>query len=510
MVTIMLVTIGAIASILTPIVIQYYNEKQTPFSYQVILIVVLSMLVAYVLQVILIIFRENFASTFNVNYLFQLIEKLINVQYDELIKREPTYLINRVLIAVDSLYLFLISSLPSITQSVVVILTTIAITLKISWKICLLLLLLLPINFFGYHYINKQLNRKMEFMQKQSASTNKDLVASFSNIDYIKSQSNYEGIGNLLRPQIKSMYASLADTNKYAQITSLTIVFMNQVIQNLIIFWISYLIIKQAMPVGNLMLISLVIPMYYSALSNLSQVNIDLKTLSTSQTFIQSELNNNKEDVGEISITEIQSIEINNPSFLLSTREINYDMIEKIVLGDIVYVEGDSGSGKTSLLRLILKFRDSTGITINGEFLSKVKNDTLRKRVGYVTQSPLILSTTLENNIGMGNPLSSSQKKIIEESRILAPLLIKMDWDTVIVENGGNLSGGEQQRIAICRVLIQEVDLIILDESLSNIDRESAKDIMDYLTIKGINKMLIFTSHDPTYKKYANKVINLS
>ncbi|MEG2708897.1 MAG: ABC transporter ATP-binding protein, partial [Vagococcus sp.] len=92
MVTIMLVTIGAIASILTPIVIQYYNEKQTPFSYQVIIIVVLSMLVAYVLQVILIIFRENFTSTFNVNYLFQLIEKLINVQYDELIKREPTYL----------------------------------------------------------------------------------------------------------------------------------------------------------------------------------------------------------------------------------------------------------------------------------------------------------------------------------------------------------------------------------------------------------------------------------
>lgn len=508
--TIILVTIGAITSIITPLMIQYYNAKNIQLSYQIILIVLGSMTISFLLQIIMMIFRENFAAKFNVNYLFELLEKLTKISYNTFVEKESTYLINRIMVAVDTLYLFIVSSFPVVIEAIFVIILSLIIILFISWKISLVLLCLLPLNFFGYQLINKRLADKMEKMQQQSASANKDLIVAFSNIDYVKAQTNSNQMNLLLKPNITKMYRTLANTNKYAQVSSSSISFINQVIQNSTYLWTSLMIINNTMPVENLIIISILIPMYYNALSSLSKVNIDYKSLMTSKNFIQTELEEQTEDNGRQILSSIETIDFNHPQFKLKNKVLKYNIVESIKKNDIVYLEGDSGSGKTSLLRLLLKFRTASGIQINKVALTNFNNESLRNRIAYLSQNPLILSNTLEKNIGMGKPLSYAQKKFIEESNILSSILKNKNWDSVLFENGGNLSGGEKQRIAICRMIIQQADLYILDESLSNIDTESAHAIMTFLTQHASNKLIIFTSHDKQFATYATKQIHIT
>lgn len=152
---------------------------------------------------------------------------------------------------------------------------------------------------------------RMEKMQKDAASANKDLIVTLSNVDNIKSQANVSALEHLLKPKMIAMYDSLANNNKYAQVTSNAIVFINQLVQNMTYIWASILIVQNEFPVGNLIILSIVIPMYYSALSDLSKANVDYKSLTISNEFIKNNLDLLREENGEIKIQNINNIEFN-------------------------------------------------------------------------------------------------------------------------------------------------------------------------------------------------------
>ena len=75
-----------------------------------------------------------------------------------------------------------------------------------------------------------------------------------------------------------------------------------------------------------------------------------------------------------------------------------------------------------------------------------MENSSLRNKIAYISQDPTILSTSLENNIGMGRKLTRDEKYLIETSGILSPIFKEKHWDSVLLENGANLSGGEKQK----------------------------------------------------------------
>ena len=135
LITSLLVVIGSLTSMITPLFIQYFNENKIKLTYEIMLFIVIVMLFSFLLQTFMLVYRENFAAKFNSNYLFKLISKLTKISYDGFIEKEPTYLINRIFTSVDSLYLFLINSVSTIVKSCFVILLSLGIVGFISWKI---------------------------------------------------------------------------------------------------------------------------------------------------------------------------------------------------------------------------------------------------------------------------------------------------------------------------------------------------------------------------------------
>ena len=500
--------VTTLTSLIAPIIIQYLTNKKNLNS-QAMIYIFLAMLLSLVIQLVIMVYKENFAARFNSNYLFTLINKMIHLKYDSYITLEPTYLINRIFSAVDALYLFLISSFSVTIKSIFTILLSLLMVSYLSIEIVLFMVLLIPLNYFGFKYINKKLKVRMENMQKNAAVANKNLISTLSNQDAVKAGISAEILENLLYEKINLMYQSVASTNKFAQSTSSIVAFINQSFQTFVYIRTSMLIAADNLPISSLIILSILLPLVFYSLSELSKVTIDLNTLTTANTFIKDSLDKNIERDGDIDIGAIVSIQLFFPTFEIDGNQFQYRIQENLQNGDRVYLTGKSGSGKSSLLKLLLKFRESSGIMINDLPINAINNKSLRNKIAYLAQEPTILTETLEKNIGMGTPLSYEQKQLILNTGILNPILKTTDWETVLTENGSNLSGGEKQRIAVARLILADADVYILDESTSNIDEESSQAIFETLLECVKDKIFIFTSHDKKNSQYANKIINI-
>lgn len=141
---------------------------------------------------------------------------------------------------------------------------------------------------------------------------------------------------------------------------------------------------------------------------------------------------------------------------------------------------GHSGSGKTSLTRILLRFSDieSGEITIDGQNIRDVSQQSLRQSIAYVPQEPLLFHRTLRENISYGKPDASDAE--IEHAATLAhasEFIAKLPqgMDTLVGERGVKLSGGQRQRIAIARAILKDAPILVLDEATSALDSESEK-----------------------------------
>ena len=170
----------------------------------------------------------------------------------------------------------------------------------------------------------------------------------------------------------------------------------------------------------------------------------------------------------------------------------------EIKAGQRVGLAGRSGGGKTTLTKLILRFADPTqgSISIDGQNIADVTQDSLRKNIAYVPQEAYLFHRSLRENIAYGK-LNATDSQIIEAAKKAhAWEFIKempQGLDTVVGERGAKLSGGQRQRIAIARAILKDAPILVLDEATSALDSESEKLIQDALEklMKGRTSIVI-------------------
>lgn len=186
-------------------------------------------------------------------------------------------------------------------------------------------------------------------------------------------------------------------------------------------------------------------------------------------------------------------------------KDLDFSYGEKSVLNNInlniknnkiTSIVGKSGSGKSTLVKLIMRFMNSNGISISGCSLDDIQTNHLRNIESYMTQDSDIFASSIMENIRIGN-LNATDEQAIEASKKASlhnfVLSLKNGYDTKVGELGDTLSGGEKQRIALARAFVHDGDLLILDESTSNLDSLNESIILK--SIKNHNKATILISH---------------
>ncbi|MFV1972695.1 MAG: ABC transporter ATP-binding protein/permease, partial [Thiohalobacterales bacterium] len=167
-------------------------------------------------------------------------------------------------------------------------------------------------------------------------------------------------------------------------------------------------------------------------------------------------------------------------------RPILHDINFSIPPGHKVAVVGASGAGKSTLARLLFRFYEVTAgrILINGQDISRVTQDSLRRSIGVVPQDTVLFNESLYYNIAYARPAASHAD--IEQAARLANIhefimSLPQDYDTVVGERGLKLSGGEKQRVAIARAILKNPKILVFDEATSSLDSHSEQLILTAL-----------------------------
>ena len=194
------------------------------------------------------------------------------------------------------------------------------------------------------------------------------------------------------------------------------------------------------------------------------------------------------------------------------TRPSLHDLHFTLKQGETLAIIGKTGSGKTAILKLLMReFENYKGtITYGGLPITKYKKECLRQAIGYVPQDHFLFSTTLGENIAFTNP-DIGQDKIVEAAKsaqIHEDILSFEDgYDTMVGERGVSLSGGQRQRVSIARALLMDPELLLLDDSLSAVDARTEEAILRSLKEERTGKTTIITSHRLSAIQHAHTII---
>ena len=240
-----------------------------------------------------------------------------------------------------------------------------------------------------------------------------------------------------------------------------------------------------------------------------------IKTYELSAHELKQTANTEENITKNISLINIQSVELKNIGFQYSGLDVlnNFSFIAK--KGDFLGIGGASGIGKTTILNLLLGFLKPA----SGEMLinnNMVSNETAKQywpAISYVRQQSFFMYDTILRNItleednhdeaGLAFALKvSGLDKLVET--------YPEGLEKMITENGKNISGGQQQRIAIARALYKKADLILLDEPFNELDEASTLSVLEHLVeLCSHGKMVIMITHDKKSLAFCNKIVSL-
>ena len=206
--------------------------------------------------------------------------------------------------------------------------------------------------------------------------------------------------------------------------------------------------------------------------------------------------------------------------------EINFDSIEfsyperesvlsgvslNIRAGETIGLVGSTGSGKTTLVGLLLRFHDPLkgSVSLDGNDVKDLKLSSLRGSISLVSQNTTLFPGTVRDNILYGRP-SASEEEIVEAARIAEATNfineLPEGWETDIGEDGHRLSGGQRQRLAIARAVLKDAPILVFDEATSNVDNETEAALQRSIDRISTDRTTIIIAHRLSTVRNSDKI----
>jgi ATP-binding cassette subfamily B protein len=193
-------------------------------------------------------------------------------------------------------------------------------------------------------------------------------------------------------------------------------------------------------------------------------------------------------------------------------KQVIYDFNLKVEAGKKIALVGSTGSGKTTVVNLLMRFYDldSGSITVDGADIRDISCDVLRDAVGIVLQDSVLFTDTVRNNLKYADP-TISDKKMIEAAesancdKVVAAL--PDGYDTVLTAAGANLSQGQRQLLTIGRAFLSYPKILILDEATSSVDTRTEKQIQNAMVELMKNRTSLIIAHRLSTIRDADEIV---
>ncbi|MEM1507478.1 MAG: ABC transporter ATP-binding protein [Candidatus Bathyarchaeia archaeon] len=340
-----------------------------------------------------------------------------------------------------------------------------------------------------------------------------------STVKILKALGIEDVFGKIYRSRLDSVYDLNMRFQKYASISWPSIGLVSAAIQLVVYLYGGFKAVSGVLSIGDIVAFILYLSMLNWPLIGLGFFVLDYQRASVSASRIFEVLDKEpevKDQPGAIDLKEVKGhIKFENVTFGYShDKPIIKDVSFEVKPGEKVAIVGPTGSGKSTLIKLIPRFYDpiSGRILIDGVDIKNIKIKSLRKHVGIVHQDTMLFSGTIKDNITYGRP-DASMSEVIEAAKAagIHDFIISLPkkYETNIAERGVTLSGGQRQRIAIARTLIINPKILILDDPTSNLDAETESMVLEALKKLVEGRTVIIVTQRLSMLKMADRIMVL-
>lgn len=367
-------------------------------------------------------------------------------------------------------------------------------------------------------FIFKQPYKKInEEQMQQSSILNSEIIEGLRAVETIKGNANEDiELESIEREYIKSLRISYKEgmlSNVQSTISSVI-----SGVGNLVLLYVGIMqVINNNMTLGSFMAFNTLAGYFMDPIGNLVSLQLSIQEANISMKRLSEIMDYEREQKSERQYQEISSIDgdikLDHVAFRYGNRKPALDDVSFIIeKGQKVALVGASGSGKSTIAKLLLKYYEPEAgdITIDGMEISEYKNDDIRHAISYVPQNIELFSKSIYDNIRVTRQ-SATLDEVKEAAKAAdAHEFIKrlpMQYYTYLEEAGNGLSGGEKQRIALARAFLKENQFYIMDESTSNLDFATENIIFDMIYNKFRKKTMLIIAHRLATVKNCDKII---
>jgi ABC-type multidrug transport system fused ATPase/permease subunit len=380
----------------------------------------------------------------------------------------------------------------NIFGSIVTLIGTFVIMLRMDWQLALLSLGVVPLLFGAIYFFAHRIRTQSTSIQEQDSAMLAQaqeglgairMVHAFGREDFEVSQFHqraHESLQANLRLTLTNVNSALVIGTLIAVGTAA------------MIYIGTMHVLAGTLTLGSLLVFNAYLLMLYQPLESLTYTAWAMEgaTAGAKRCF---EVLDREDDVKDspnaIAITETKgAIALQNVSFAYAQdRDVLHDIDLQIPSNQIVALVGGTGAGKSTLLSLVPRFYDPTSgvVTLDGRDLRSITKKSLRANIAIVLQDTLLFSTTVRENIAYGRPGATDEEIVDAAKRAQADDFIRQlpdGYESSVGERGGHLSVGQRQRIGIARAFLKNAPILLLDEPTSALDPTTEAAIME--TIK--------------------------
>jgi ATP-binding cassette subfamily B protein len=404
---------------------------------------------------------------------------------------------------------------------VVTIVLVLGVMFSVNVRLTWLVILPLPILSFAIFKINNLINTRSDAIQAQLSALTSFVQEAFSGIRVIKAFAAEKASEASFEKETKIYRQKQMDMAKVDAFFFPLMVFLTG-LSSLITIYVGGLeVIAGRATLGNIAEFVIYVNLLTWPVTSLGYTSSLIQRAAASQARINEFLETKAEMVypKQMQVRFEHKIQFKDISYTYPGKTIPaLDHISfSIPKGTTLAILGTTGSGKTTLIQLLLRLFDPTEgeILIDQTRLQEIDLAKWKDKIGYVPQDVFLFSDTLANNIAFGsNPLNKNTKLEIEEAAKQASLHanileFEQGYETRVGERGITLSGGQKQRVAIARAFIKNPEVLLLDDCLSALDTKTESEILKHLQSIKINKTSLIVSHRVSSVKDANQILVL-